>query len=188
MTRRRRYRRHRRASLRRQLRRYLRRTDPRILTAVVVVILVAASGGAAAHQASHHHATSGTIPAGSAYTQASWARALLTAGGWPLTTCNLNAVVSWENAEGGNWGNDAQFNPLDTTEQEPGSWAVNTVDGVHVQGYPSWQTGFAATLTTLNNGFYPTILAALTTGNDAQSVADAVTASPWGTEPFTATC
>ncbi|MDA8329813.1 MAG: hypothetical protein M0027_01115, partial [Candidatus Dormibacteraeota bacterium] len=34
-----------------------------------------------------------------------FATALLTAMGWPTTQSNIAAMVSWEQAEGGNWEN-----------------------------------------------------------------------------------
>ena len=57
-----------------------------------------------------------------------------------------------------------------------------------MQAYPSVQEGLAATVATLRGGQYGPVLAALAARNDAQAVADAVAASPWGTEPFTASC
>lgn len=130
--------------------------------------------------------TASTItPGGTAYTPSSWAAALLSAGGWPQTQCNLAAVTAWEQAEGGNWQNAAQFNPLDTTMPEPGSWAMNSAG---VQAYPSWQAGFTATLATLGNGSYGPIRSALAAGSSAQAVAQAVAVSPWGTSPFQAAC
>ncbi len=127
----------------------------------------------------------GSIPGGRGYTPLSWAAALLSAGGWPQTSCNLGAITAWEAAEGGNWENSAAYNPLDTTMPEPDSWSMNSVN---VQAYTSWQEGFQATLTTLGNGDYGGILSALSAGNSAQAVADAVAASPWGTGSFNATC
>jgi hypothetical protein len=129
--------------------------------------------------------TVASVPSGSSYTPLSWAAALLSSGGWPRSACNLSAVTAWEAAEGGNWANTARFNPLDTTQAEPGSWSMNSVN---VQAYPSWAEGFTATLTTLRNGRYGPVLAALAAGDDAQAVADAVAASPWGTGPFAAGC
>ena len=129
--------------------------------------------------------TRAVVPDGSAYTPSSWAVALLSAGGWPQTACNLGAITAWEAAEGGNWENTARYNPLDTTEPEPGSWPMNSVN---VQAYTSWQEGFTATLATLGNGDYGGILSALSAGDSAQAVADAVAGSPWGTGSFTATC
>ena len=102
--------------------------------------------------------------------------ALLTSGGWPRTACNISAITAWENAEGGNWANSARFNPLDTTEPEPGSYPMNRVG---VQAYTSWAEGFRATFTTLANGNYGGILATLAAGYRAQAVAAAVADSPW---------
>jgi hypothetical protein len=157
------------------------------------VISAVAAGIGLATLTGHHAATGGAtaitdravIPGGSAYTPTSWAVALLTSGGWPRTSCNIGAITAWENAEGGNWANSARFNPLDTTEPEPGSYPMNSAG---VQAYTSWAEGFRATLTTLANGNYGAILAALASGDSAQAVAGAVAASPWGTAPFQATC
>jgi hypothetical protein len=139
-----------------------------------------------------HHGASGTttasygpVPSGSSYTPASWAAALLSAGGWPQTACNLGAIQAWERAEGGNWENSAAANPLDTTQPEPGSSSINSAA---VRAYPSWAEGFRATLTTLGYGPYGGIRSALAAGDNAQAVADAVAGSPWGTGPFTAAC
>jgi hypothetical protein len=151
-------------------------------SAVAAGLLLAAAHG---HTPPAAVTASATIPGGSAYTPSSWAAGLLSAGGWPQTSCNLAAVTAWEQAEGGNWQNAARFNPLDTTQPEPGSWGINSAG---VRAYPSWQAGFAATLTTLGNGQYGPILSALRSGGSAQAVADAVASSPWGTPAFQASC
>jgi len=153
--------------------------------AVVAGIVLAA----AAHVSGGTPGTGGVlaagIPAGGAYTPHTWAVALLGAGHLPLTACNVSAVTEWERAEGGNWGNSASANPLNTTLPEPGSHAINAVG---VQAYTSWPEGFTATVATLSNGDYPGILAALRAGDNAQAVAGAVGASPWGTGYFSAGC
>ncbi len=150
------------------------------LPLVVVVLVLGSTGGAGGTTASAGPA----VPAGPAAGGASWAPALLAAGGWQPTGCNAGAIEAWERAEGStaSW-----HNPLDTTLREPGSHPVNSVG---VQAYPSWQEGLAATIATLRGDRrdYGPILAALAAGNNAQAVAAAVAASPWGTEPFTATC
>lgn len=125
------------------------------------------------------------IGAGGSYTPASWASAYLGALGMPRTQCNLNAIEAWEMAEGGAWNNSANANPLNTTEPEPGDWTIN---GVGVKAYPSWPEGLQANVTVINNGLYGGILSALRAGNNAQAVANAVAASPWGTSPFSANC
>ena len=159
-------------------RRRIRRGQRAGALAIGAVVVLFGAGHVA-----HHHGAS--IPAGGGYTPASWAQALLAADALPRTSCNLGAVIAWEGAEGGNWANAAAANPLDTTEPEPGSWSINSVG---VQAYPSWAAGLRATITTLGNGRYAAILSALSAGDDAQSVADAVAQSPWGTQSFTAEC
>lgn len=169
--------------------RYRRRADARFTASAVlagVLLAALAAHNRAGHAGAAIDAAAGMgVPSGSSYTPRSWAAALLSSGGWPQSGCNLAAVTGWEAAEGGNWGNSARFNPLDTTQAEPGSWSINSVN---VMAYPSWAGGFTATLSTLRNGRYSGILAALQSGDDAQAVADAVAASPWGTGPFNAGC
>lgn len=130
-------------------------------------------------------ASVGAIPATGSYTPASWASAFLGVIGEPQTACNQSAVEAWENAEGGAWDNSAAANPLDTTEREPGSWSINSVG---VQAYPSWAEGLQANAAAITNGLYGGILSALSAGDSAQAVADAVASSPWGTAPFEAAC
>jgi hypothetical protein len=97
-------------------------------------------------------------------------------------------VVAWENAEGGAFANQAQDNPLNDTRWMPGSWLMRGPNPAHVRAYGSWGTGLRATLATLGGPDYGSIRAALGDGNDAETVAAAVAASPWGTEPFSARC
>ncbi len=129
----------------------------------------------------------GQLPAGlkkapkGGHNQLTWAKALLKGLGAPVTTQNLAAIVAWEMAEGGHWNNSAHYNPLNTTWTMPGATSMNSVG---VKAYASWAQGFKATLNTLHNGLYGGILAALRAGDDAQAVADAVAASPWGTHSF----
>jgi len=155
--------------------------------AVAAVMLAAGAHGHHGHGvlASLMSTGSHAIPSGGPYTPRSFARAVLAAEGVPRTRCNVRAMLAWEAAEGGHWSNTAQYNPLNTTMPEPGSSPMNPVG---VQSYTSWGQGLRATVDTLNNGNYPGILTALSAGNDAQSVADAVGASPWGTGYFAASC
>lgn len=114
-------------------------------------------------------------------TPATWADALLATLGDPVSTENERAVTAWERAEGGHWGNTAAYNPLNTTQPEPGSRPMNSVG---VQAYTSWAQGMQATVATLRNGRYGGILSALQAGNCAPCVAVAVGNSPWGTGRF----
>jgi peptidoglycan hydrolase CwlO-like protein len=115
------------------------------------------------------------------YSPASWAHDLLKDAHFPQTRANQAAIVAWEMAEGGHWYNGATYNPLNTTMPEPGATSMNSVG---VKAYTSWSQGFTATLATLFNGNYAGIIAALRRGTSGQAVANAVAASPWGTQPF----
>lgn len=129
-----------------------------------------------------HGALLARVPATrGAYTPLTWARTLLVRLGMPVTTDNVAAIAAWEMAEGGHWHNTARYNPLNTTQLEPGATAMNSVG---VKAYVSWAQGFTATVATFHHGFYGAILAALRKGNDAVAVARAVGASPWGTGDF----
>jgi hypothetical protein len=97
---------------------------------------------------------------------------------WPLVTNLLISLVAWETAEGGGFGNVAAYNPLNTTLPAEGSHGIN---GVNVQAYPSYNTGLAATLETLQNGDYASVVQALSQGFVPSTVAQIVGDSPWGT-------
>jgi hypothetical protein len=148
--------------------------------------LAAAAGVAAAFMGGtkpgHSIATDlASIGGAGQYTPASWAHALLKGGGFPRSACNMAAVEAWESAEGGHWHNSAEYNPLDTTQAEPGSWSMNSAG---VQAYPSWRKGLRATLATLGNGSYGAVTSALQAGNSDQAVESAVASSVWGTGGF----
>jgi murein DD-endopeptidase MepM/ murein hydrolase activator NlpD len=109
---------------------------------------------------------------------------LLTALGDEATSQALGAIAAWAAGEG----SCAQYNPLDTTQPEAGATPFNTLaGGGHVWNYPSWSEGIQATVETLRNGLYPTILTVLAAGGNAVSLEAAVRASPWGTGRFGST-
>jgi hypothetical protein len=154
-----------------------------VVTALVVAGIMA-SGAAPA--ATHLTAVLDSAPSASA-AQRRWGRELLREDHLPTTRCNRNAMAAWAAAEGGNWGNGAAHNPLNTTKTEPGSWPMPGSTNIPpVQAYPTWRAGMRATIATLSH--YSGVLAALRAGNNAQAVANAVAASPWGTGPFQASC
>jgi hypothetical protein len=118
-------------------------------------------------------------PGAGSYTPTTFAQALLTALGEPVTDPNVQAVTAWEAAEGGNWHNTAAYNPLNTTLSEPGATSINSAG---VKAYTSWAQGLDATTSTLQEGPYAGIRDAMASGQDAQAVVNAVLASPWGTQ------
>lgn len=145
-----------------------------------VLAAILATGGAA--KATHTHVPVINPAPPVRYIPQTWAPAFLHKAGLPGTACDQAAVVAWIGAEGSN---PAWFNLLDSTLPEPGSHAINSVG---VQAYTSWRQGLRANAATIRNGYYPGVLAALEAGGDPQAVADAIAASPWGTQPFTASC
>jgi hypothetical protein len=131
------------------------------------------------------------------YNPVDFADAFLNEIAEPVTADNVEAVVAWEMAEGGNWENTAKFNPLDTTYQYDGSTYFNGTYPVSqppdVQAFKNWDDGVYATALTLTENFsyagdygYGAILSALQAGNDAENVANAVDNSQWGTTNSTA--
>jgi hypothetical protein len=127
-----------------------------------------------------------------------------------ITASNEYAIETWERAEGGGagcpgqpantapWANSAgpAGNPINTTQQEPGSTTWNSV-GVQIyqnyDGVTCWEWGIKANSDTLLNGFYANILSVLdnpVSSDNGQCVdlADAVGDSPWGTGNFSADC
>jgi len=104
-----------------------------------------------------------------------WARDFLTELGKPITAENVKAITAWEQAEG----TAASFNPLATTQS--GFAGETRFNSVGVKNYATYQNGLDANVHALTNGRYANILAALSAGNSATAVAQAIANSPWGT-------
>lgn len=117
-------------------------------------------------------------------TKVDFAIAVLLAIGAPVNSANVSALLSWMNAEGGNWNNTARYNPLNTTLPYNGSTTMSGGNSAGVQAYGSWADGLAATVRTLNGGYYAAIIAALKNSAGCGAVAGAVASSPWGTGSF----
>jgi hypothetical protein len=124
----------------------------------------------------------GTIPSGGNYNLRTWAIALLQGLGIPQSPGAIAAIIHWEQEEGGNWHNQAKYNPLNTTYPEPGSSTFQSVGAgaAAIRIYTSWAQGLDATVKTLKNGNYGGILSALRSG-DYNAIGQAVVSSPWGT-------
>ena len=120
-------------------------------------------------------------PIPDSYTPQTFAEAILTRIGAPITKLNVADIMSWENAEGGAWGGGAAFNPLNTTRK---GYASSDFNSAGVQNYKNWGDGINATLDTLNLPAYKTVAEALINGG-SQDFGTTVAATPWGTAPFT---
>lgn len=107
----------------------------------------------------------------------SWAVAFLELAGFPVTSENLRAVVSWEYAESSGGGGD--HNPLNTTQGGyPGETDFNSVG---VKNYVHRSDGLNANAKVIHNGYYTAAVALFRAGNNARATCDAITRSPWGT-------
>jgi hypothetical protein len=176
-----------------RLRRRYGKNDKGPLIAVAAFVVLAAGSGAKVA----HHGTSGghgstaavtavIVPAGSNLpTPAGWASALLAAEGDPRTSCDFSAVTEWEAREGGGFGNQASFNPLNVNPGPGAGWPGSNATGAWA--FPDAADGLRYTVQTLNDGYYGAILSALRAGNSAQAVCDAIMASPWAASHYDGT-
>ena len=97
------------------------------------------------------------------FTREQWSRDLLTALGNSNPVQNVvDFIVGWTVAET-NTDSGAKFNLLNTTE--PASDATD-FNSVHVKNYTSYREGIIETVHTLENGFYPHLLSALSSNID----------------------
>lgn len=102
-------------------------------------------------------------------------------GGTP-TRGAIDAIVTWMKFEGGHWRNTADYNPLNTTLDKPGSHSMNSVG---VEAYTSWDQGLEATIQTLTGSKakqrgYTAIVNALKSG-DREDILKAINNSAWRT-------
>lgn len=144
------------------------------------VALVMASG---AHSGGHgilSELTSSAVPASIAYSRTAWAHAFLADIPEPETPANLCSVVTWETREGGGFGNQAANNPLNLNPGSGAGWPGSPAIGAWA--FPDAPTGLAYTVRVVRS--YPGILAALHRGDSAQSVLNAVMASPWAASHY----
>lgn len=94
-----------------------------------------------------------------------WEQQLLNAIGAPVTSENVSFLDKWANAEGGS----AAYNPMNTTQPEPGATNYNSVG---VKEFGNAAQGIDATAKTLTNGYYPDILAGLKSGDPFAHITD----------------
>lgn len=109
-------------------------------------------------------------------TRGAFAKRLCNARNLNATQRRLNALVSWETAEG----TMARFNPLATTRDMEGDSLYNTTG---VRNYPDLKTGIKATWLTLDEPGhgYEGIVKGLEDNTTARAILEAVAASAWGT-------
>lgn len=119
---------------------------------------------------------------GAAPAWVNWATGVLAGVSAPASTVNLESLWNWSNKESGfdvmRWNN-----PLNTTEElRAGADIDPDMNRVGVESYPSVIDGIAATVATLLNGRYPTIVTNLRLGVPHQDWQNAAAElDVWGT-------
>ncbi len=100
--------------------------------------------------------------------QQSWARSVIAGVGGTPTQAKVDAVVAWQNAEGG-----PADNPLNTTLGQGGA------QGSAIKGYGSVAAGVTATINTLLGGSYGPLVSLLKGNGSTSAIKTAVIQSPW---------
>jgi hypothetical protein len=112
-----------------------------------------------------------------------WADGVLHGIGAPVNPVNIDSLLRWSNAETAPYPLLRWNNPLNTTQKMPGSRDSGAQPGSHdVQIYPTLGDGINATVVTLLNGMYPSIVANLRVGVPASAWTNAhAELTRWGT-------
>ena len=108
-------------------------------------------------------------------TRGDWAPALVDALKMPMSCETLIALQAWLAGEN----TEAAWNPLATTE--PGFGETGDFNSAGVKDYATEADGIAATVATLTNGDYTPILTAMALRATADTIAQTIAQSPWGT-------
>jgi cell wall-associated NlpC family hydrolase len=103
--------------------------------------------------------------------------------GAPTTGTALKAMLEWMRHEGGHYKNNADFNPLNTTQKMPGDGPMSSKNP-KIRSYGNWEDGVAATLRTITSDKYgyPKIVQAFRENKDLGSIYRAINKSQWGTK------
>jgi hypothetical protein len=91
-----------------------------------------------------------------------WATDFLNAIGAPLTPQNLAFMNAWIAKESGQYPISYGWNPLNTTQTGPGSYGGGAQG--NIQFFPDYQSGLAANVQTIKNGYYGDLLSVLRGG------------------------
>ncbi len=117
--------------------------------------------------------------------EAQFFQAVLGYIGAPQTPLNVAVLEKWSVGEkpAGYW--SQWWNPINTTQGEPGAVSVNSVG---VKSFASAQAGELATAQTLQSGYYPALLGAFRKGGPLSTFQTSAVVSEvertWGTKSF----
>ena len=110
-----------------------------------------------------------------------WRVDVLRGLGAPITKDNMSFLTNWHRWEGGHTKNDASWNWLNTTRDDPG--AMRSINSVGVKAFDSYDNGVKATINTLKNGYYTGIVKGLQSGAPSRSKEAALGLSTWVAGP-----
>jgi hypothetical protein len=139
-----------------------------------------------------HRQAGGAVPVNGSE-KAFWTAVLRDIGA-PASSSDLRALDLWLHREySGGWAQNtsggARYNPLDSTEYEPGSTPFNTLSGGgHVWNYPDASEGAQATAVTLVNGHYALIVADLRDGTGLCDSRLAAEFATWSGSGYSGLC
>ena len=156
-------------------------TGTKVLACIIAGAAIGGHHGAIQHAV--HASLTSIATSGNLTTPQTWTAGFLAADGMPETACNSSGVLAWVHAEGGGFGNQAANNPLNVNPGAGAGWPGYNATGAWA--FPDAATGLRYTISTVQN--YPGIQAALRAGDSAQSVCDAIMASPWAASHYDGT-
>jgi hypothetical protein len=108
-----------------------------------------------------------------------WAKLVLLAGGWPMTTDNVTVILRWMRQENGanNWWN--RNNPLNNSYGAPGHGGTGHYANLIIAAQKA-----AAALHANAGGGYSGIVSALAASSSPAVTAEAIWASSWSTSHY----
>lgn len=106
-----------------------------------------------------------------------WAEALLKGIGAPVNQQTKSAVVVWEVAEGGGFGNQAANNPLNLNPGPGAKWPGHNANGAWA--FPTAADGLKESVDYLHMSNFAGINKALRAGKSEHAILQAIVASPW---------
>lgn len=141
-------------------------------------IVIVPNGAVGAVGAVGGHGTGEVVGSQGTEEEQAWAVDLLhLLGNAAPAAPTVQVLAAWQRGEG----TEALWNPLATTQPWDGATCFNYLSGhCGVKNYLSRDDGLNATVTTLTNGYYPTILAALQ-NNQPEGVLNDGELGTWGT-------
>ena len=111
-----------------------------------------------------------------------WAAEVLHGAGLPVNDVTVQAMLTWMLAEGGGFGNQASFDPLNLNPPADTPWP-----GKHASGawaFPDWADGVRFTIAVLHQANYAGIYAAFRASRSYHSIIVAIVTGGWSGDNY----